>query len=578
MAGAFGGWRAAQRRRASSSNFASAAAGCVLLCVAAFGGEDEAPRYGGTLNVGTVYVTLSALSWDPVDWSWKSNHDYGMVREQLFAGDLDKSLRKGGWYPFVAEAYLPDDVLRGELAERWEWEDDRTLAVHLRPGVRFTGKPGVMAPRELTAEDVVYTFNLVNNSPKKAQSTYWDYLEAVEARGARTVVFRFNQYNAEWPYRFGYGYHSSILPREMAAVDSKDWRNVVGTGPFMLANYVHGNSHVYAKNPGYWDRERIGGKAWPIPFVDGVTYRVIKDEATYLTAIRTAKIDILEAVRWIAVDHLKETTPELHWSRWLSTSGNFVALRMDQPPFDDVRVRRALNMAVNQREIAELFYGGHAEVMAYPQHPGFGDYFQPLEAMPASVQELFGYHPEQARALLREAGVPEGFTFKVQVCTCTASNMDLIPLLDAYLAKVGVRMEIEPMEYASFLSMMTTRNHGPGYFMNNGHTNPTTSIRKFITGHTWNPALYSKPEFDAAIDALMRTRDPARRVAMTRALTVKLLDEAPSIWLPTVYNYTAWWPWVKNYGGELRAGAVRPGPIYARVWIDHGLKRQLGFE
>ncbi len=543
----------------------------------AWGAHAEEPQYGGTLNVGTVYVTLSALSWDPVDWAWKSNHDYGMVREQLFAGDLDKSVRKGGHYPFVAEAYLPTDVMRGELAERWEWEDERTLAVHLRSGIRFTGKPGLMAGRELTAEDVVFTFNLVNNSPKKAQATYWDYIDAVEARDARTVVFRFNQFNAEWPYRFGYGYQSSIVPRELAAMDAKDWRSVIGTGPFRLDRYVHGNSHTYARNDGYWDRETLKGEAYPIPFVDEVKYRVIKDEATYLTAIRTAKVDILEAIRWIAVDHLKETTPELLWSRWLATTGNFVALRMDQPPFDDVRVRRALNLAVDQQEIVDLFYGGHAELMAYPQHPGFGDYYQPLADMPESVQELFRYEPERARAMLREAGVAEGFRFKVQVCTCSPSNMDLIPLLDAYLAKVGVRMDIEPMEYASFLSMMTTRNHGPGYFMNNGHTNPTTSIRKFITGHTWNPALYTVPEFDAAIDVLMQTRDEAERIRMTRELTVKLLQEAPSIWLPTVYNYTAWWPWVKNYGGELRAGAVRPGPIYARLWIDQDMKRELGF-
>ena len=537
----------------------------------------EPPQYGGELNIGTDYVTLSALSWDPVDWTWKSNHDTGLVREQLFSGDLNKGVRRGGDYTFVAEAYLPVEVLRGELAESWHWEDDLTLVVNLRQGVMFPEKPGVMAAREFVANDVIFSFNLVNNSPKKAQQDYWDYIDGLEARDDHTLVFHFNQYNAEWAYRFGYGYQSSITAPELANVNAKDWRNLIGTGPFDLTRYIHGNSHVYTKRDNYWDHEEYEGTRYRLPYVDRVKYRIIKDEATYLTALRTGRVDILESIRWIAVDHLKETTPELKWSRWLGMTGNFIALRLDHEAFKDHRVRRALNLAVNQKEIVDLFYGGHAELMAYPQHPGFGAYYQPLEEMPAEVQELFTYNPVKARALLREAGYPDGFTFKVQVCSCSPSNMDLLPLIESYLGDIGVEIEIQPMEYASFLSAMTTRTHGPGYFMNNGHTNPTTSLRKFITGHKWNPALLEREQFDAEIKRLMRMPKEADRIVLARELTVDLLAFAPYIWLPTEYVYTAWWPWVKNYAGELRAGAVRPGPIYARIWLDLQLKKELGF-
>ena len=537
----------------------------------------ERPQYGGELNIGTVYVTLSALSWDPVDWTWKSNHDVGLVREQLFSGDLNKGVRRGGDYTFVAEAYLPTEVLRGELAESWNWEDELTLVVNLRRGVMFPEKPGVMAAREFVANDVIFTFNLVNNSPKKAQQDYWDYIDRLEARDDHTLVFHLNQYNAEWAYRFGYGYQSSITAPELANVDAKDWRNLLGTGPFDLSRYIHGNAHVYTRRDTYWDHEEFEGERYRLPYVDRVKYRIIKDEATYLTALRTGKVDILESIRWIAVDHLKETTPELTWSRWLGMTGNFIALRLDHEPFKDHRVRRALNLAVNQKEIVDLFYGGHAELMAYPQHPGFGDYYKPLEEMPGEVQELFTYDPEKARALLREAGYPNGFAFKVQVCSCSPSNMDLLPLIESYLGDVGVKIEIQPMEYASFLSAMTTRTHGPGYFMNNGHTNPTTSLRKFITGHKWNPALLERKQFDSEIKRLMRMPKEEDRIPLARELTVDLLAFAPYIWLPTEYVYTAWWPWVKNYAGELRAGAVRPGPIYARIWLDQQLKKELGF-
>ncbi len=551
-----------------------------LLAVILVLGQAQAdePRYGGDLNVGTVNITLSALSWDPADWAWKSPHDAGMIREQLFAGDLDLAVSRGGPFPFLSDAYLPPESIRGELAESWAWEDPSTLVVHLRRGIMFHDKPGVMAARELDAEDVVFTFELMRDSPRKIP-TYFDHIASVEARGRHTVVFRFSEYNAEWMYRFGYGYYSSIVPRETAEVDRRDWRNVTGTGPFRLTRYIRGNSQVHERIDNYWDTETIDGTEYPIPFVDKVIYRIIKDEATYLSALRTGRLDILESIRWIAVEHLKKTSPELQWSRRLSNTGSFMALRVDREPFDDVRVRRALNLAVNQREIAELFYGGHAELMAYPQHPDYGDYFQPLEDMPASVQELFDYDPEKAKALLAEAGYPDGFEFRVQVCACSPTLMDLVPLLEDYLAQVGVRMRIQPMEYGAFLSAMTTRTHSPGYLMGSGHVNPTTTLRKsFVSGQTWNPSMYSDPDFDRRMREVYQMRDESARIDAIRQMTVDILDEAPYIWLPTEHVYTAWWPWVRNYGGELRVGAVRPGPIYARIWIDHDMKRRLGFK
>jgi peptide/nickel transport system substrate-binding protein len=125
---------------------------------------------------------------------------------------------------------------------------------------------------------------------------------------------------------------------------------------------------------------------------------------------------------------------------------------------------------------------------------------------------------------------------------------------------------------------MTSKTLTPGYFMNNGHTNPTTTIRKsFSTGQTWNPSMWSDAKLDARIDEMYRTRDEEKRIGLTRDLTREMLDKAPYIWLPTPYIYTAWWPWVKNYGGELRAGAVRPGPIYARIWVDQELKKKMGY-
>jgi peptide/nickel transport system substrate-binding protein len=253
-------------------------------------------------------------------------------------------------------------------------------------------------------------------------------------------------------------------------------------------------------------------------------------------------------------------------------------MRVDTKPFDDIRVRRALNMAVNKQEIVSAYYNGNAQLFGYPMHPDYIGYFEPLEAMPEAVKELFVYNPAKAKKLLAEAGYPNGFSFKVQVCSCSPDHMDLLPLVVAYLEKVGVKAEIQPMEYGAFLSAMTSRKLAPGYFMNRGHSNPTTSIRSsFTTGQQWNPSGWSDPGFDKAMDAVYAERDEGKRQAMLKALTRDILEKAPYLWLPTPYVYSAWWPWVRNYNGELRAGAVRPGPIYARIWLDQELKKKMGY-
>ena len=553
---------------------ATAAMGLALI---AGGARAQAPQYGGNLEIGTVSVTISALSWDPGDYAWKTNHD-NLHYETLFAGNLDKSVRRGGKYNFKPDAWLPEDALRGELAESWEWKQNPLrVEIKLRQGIMWPAKPGIMDSREFTADDVIFTFNRQKTSPK-AFKDYYYYVDKVEATDRHTVTFFMNEYNADWDYRFGWGYYSAIYPQEVVKAGIGNWKNASGTGPFQLSDYVQGNSQVYTRNPVYWDTDTIDGKKYKLPFVDKVTYRIMRDEATQHTALRTGKLDILEAIRWQAVESLKKSAPQLQWAKWLTFSGTFLSMRTDTKPFDDIRVRKALNLAVNKQEIVKEYYGGNAELFAYPQHPDYGGYWEPLEAMPDEVKELFTYNPDKAKQLLKEAGYPNGFTFDVQVCSCAPDHMDLLPLVAGYLEQVGVKLRIIPMEYGAFLSAMTTAKHTAGYFMSNGHTNPTRTLHKsFTPGQLWGPSMLFSEEYTAKMNKAFATKDEKDRQAIIRDMTREILAKAPYIWLPGQYYYTAWWPWVKNYDGELRVGAVKPGPIYARLWIDQELKKKMGY-
>lgn len=565
-------WKRIVRGTAAAVLMSALAAGPALA------DKGQKPQYGGTLEIATMFATLSALSWDPHDWNWKLNHDTGQFYEHLVVGDLDKSVRKGGKHPFIADAYLAPDAQRGELAEKWEFvENPLSIVFTLRKGVMFPDKPGVMKSRELVAEDVVFSFNRLRSSPKNIRG-YFDFVDRVEAKDSHTVVYYLKEYNAEWDYRIAWGFYSVVTPKEVVDAGANNWRNVNGTGPFMLTDFVQGNSNTYTRNPIYWDKEKIDGVAYKIPFVEKVVYRTIKDETTQITALRTAKVDMLESIAWRNVEELKKNAPQLQWARRLSILGSFMAMRVDQKPFDDIRVRRALNMAINKQEIIAAHYGGNAELFAYPMYPDWDGYFEPLDKMPASVKELFTYNPKRAKELLKEAGYPNGFSFKLQYCACSPDHTDVAPLLAAYLEQIGVKAELVPTEYAAFLSAMTTRKHHSGYLMNSSHTNPTTSIRKsFVSEQTWNPAMYTDKAFDKKMEEVYASRDEEKRKTILREMTREIVDKAPYIWLPTPYVYAAWWPWVKNYGGEMNTSSLRPGPIYARIWIDQDLKKKLGY-
>ena len=537
----------------------------------------EKPQYGGALSIGLVYYTVSPLSFDVADWPWKHNQDTGLTYEQLFAADMSKSVRNGGKYPFTSDAFLPPEGMRGELAEKWQLlQNPWRLEVQLRKGVMFPAKAGVMAAREMTAEDVVFSYDRLNKSPKKIAG-YFDHVDKVEAKDKYTVVFTYKGYNAEYDYRFGWGYYSAIVPREVAAAGAADWKNVNGSGPYVLSNYIQGNALTFTKNASYWDSETIGGQSYKLPYADTISYRVIKDEATMLTALRTGKVDVLEAVRWSAATELKKSAPKLQWARSLANGGMFVAMRVDTKPFDDIRVRRALNMAVNKQEIIKSYWGGNAEMLGFPMHQAWTGYFEPIEVMPDSVKELFTFNPAKAKALLAEAGYPNGFTFKTQTSSASVDN-DLLAMVASYLAKVGVKMEIQVLEYPAFMSAMGTKTNTPGYYMYTGATNPTTSLRKnFLKGQYWNPSQYNDPEFDKKMAEVYAEPDERVRMVKAKLMTREILEKAPYLWLPTPYTYTAWWPWVKNYGGELRAGSERPAPIHARIWVDQELKKKMGF-
>jgi peptide/nickel transport system substrate-binding protein len=149
-----------------------------------------------------------------------------------------------------------------------------------------------------------------------------------------------------------------------------------------------------------------------------------------------------------------------------------------------------------------------------------------------------------------------------------------------YLDKIGVKLELEPMDYTPFLGRMMKHTHSEGVFINNDYGNPYAGIRKsFVSGQPWNLYMMSDPYIDKNLmDVLLNPKLTEKQgLEVIKKLAIYTLEQAPAIILPTEYVYHSWWPWVQNFYGEFFVGAQRSAPIYARLWIDQEMKKKMGY-
>lgn len=225
--------------------------------------DAQAPQYGGTLRYLDRAPSLNPLSWDNADWVWKHGGDTGFYIEHLIMGDLQKGPRGEKKFNFQTGDWLPPEFQRGELLERWEVKKNPPKIVfHIRKGVYWQDKPGVMNAREFTADDIVYSMTRLRNA-RKYIPLYMDFVDRWEVKDKYTLIMHMKEWCADWDYRLAWGYYDGVQApeQEKAPGGPGKWQNACGTGPYMITDYKEGHSQTYTKNPKYWDSETIGGRS-----------------------------------------------------------------------------------------------------------------------------------------------------------------------------------------------------------------------------------------------------------------------------------------------------------------------------
>jgi peptide/nickel transport system substrate-binding protein len=314
-----------------------------------------------------------------------------------------------------------------------------------------------------------------------------------------------------------------------------------------------------------------------MPYLDGVKWLIIPDASTRISALRTGKIDLL-GVGWEDAADTAKTNPELIWVSSPPTMSALLFMRTDKPelPFYDQRVRRALQLGLNNQEIIDEYYGGNAVLMNHPlvPMPEFEGMYTPLEELPETVQELYGYNPEKAKQLLAEAGYPDGFTAEI---ICTAGQADLLSIVKYDWGQIGVTLNLEVRETAVYNSIGFRRNFKDMY-IGPGTDTTLSSWNNFNPDNVGNKSLIDDPRVNQAIyDWREYGSDWDKLSQIAKEIYPYILEQAWTVPLPPAYGFAFWWPWLKDYAGESAVGYFNWYDYVEYVWLDQELKKEMGY-
>ena len=537
------------------------------------------PQYGGTFTY-LIWGTADAESADVHVDIWPALQYVSPILERLANGNIDKYGPKGtGEYTFGPQPTVPYKYVDGNVVERWDVTPDKAT-LHVRPGVFWTGMsvtPGVMERREYTADDLAINLRRILESPRGGGVVSSDFIrppysESIYAQDDHTAIIEFKQFYFEWWTNILLSFEQ--MAPEVIAAGPKDWNNMVGTGPFVVKEYVSGSHIAYKRNPDYWKTTVIDGKEYQTPFVDEMVWPFIADESTQIAALRTATLDAHLNVDVSHQESLDRTNPDLLKIEQPSGDANFIVLRTDQEPFTDAAVRRAMMIGTDRGAIFDAVTGIGVSY-SWPIFPGSTGHV-PMEDLPESTRLLFDHNPELARQMLADAGYPDGFELEITVPTVELEMIDLAEMLAGLWEQdLGVALKINIVDHNAYGAMREQRTYG-NIIMWEGYPLLSSSVIDYYkTGAFNNYSMYSNPRIDKLAEQVAVLSDPADLEPVLQEMFIIALNEVAIIPLAMASQYTYWWPWVKNYYGERNATIIQP-PVET-LWIDQALKQEMGY-
>ena len=510
------------------------------------------PQYGG---IFTTQLRGDPFGWDP---------------QRLTGGFLD-GLKVGSMvfeplagYP--APLDIPDCALAPKplALEKWDWTNDTTLDLKLRQGMRFQNKPPVNG-REVTSDDAVFSLNRALQYKPQGVGPIALRVVDVKALDRYTVRMAFDQPTPMAIERLIVSiYAPFVMPKE-AAIDGKyddPAKTAIGSSAFMFKEYRPGVKVSYIKNPDYWNKG--------LPYVDGVDMLIIPDQSTRMALFQAGKLDLwLGEVPATFVAPLRKAPQGKLFLCSPTTQDGFIAPRNDLPPFNDVRVRRAVSMALDRKVLLDTVLGGLGTETIYAP-AGIYPWAQRIQDLPPETRKYVEHHPDEAKKLLAEAGFPNGLKTTLDGSPQYGSpHVPYLEAMQAMFAEAGISAAIKWWEYTAFQNGPNMGKHEGLALVRYSYIDLYQAVNWLYPKYEENPnnkAHVDDPVLSKLAEQIYAAVDPAKRDDLMRQFVTRMADQAVVIPLPALNEVTVV---QRSVGGFHMAGQRTPaGPLLTPLWIE----------
>jgi ABC-type transport system substrate-binding protein len=458
--------------------------------------------------------------------------------------------------------YGDNDVdLHPEVATSWESSPDGTVfTFHLRNDVRFTNG------RAVTAADFKYGIERVIDPATLSKGMEYyqtivgaadfaahrkPHVDGIETPDPYTMIFRLTGPDPIFPHKLAMPFASAV-PREVVEKWGEDFsRHVVGSGPFKLKEWIGGQRLVLEKNPDYY----IKG----LPRLDGIAKQVGVNAELGWLKFESGEIDFLEAIPPSEFPYVMKTPALRALTLNKSTvTTSYLGMNCQMPPFDDVRVRRAFNFAVNKQKMVAVLNGRGivARGVLPPNLPGYDPGVRGYD-----------YDPAQARALLEAAHFPRDFKPALWFRADQIAEM-LAESIQQDLALVGVSVTLKPVAWGPLLEAIRQPKNVE-LFMSAWEADfpdPENFLSVLLSRKQFgsnNDAFFTDPEVEKLLDEAAPVTDFSKRYAIYDEAQRKIIADAPWVFLYHPVTYIICKPWVHDY----IMNGMRP-TRFERVWMS----------